>query len=513
MRIPTRTEITILTIAIVLLSALGLHARSTAAAPVMLFCPPGQSERTTYSYTGGWPQPIQTCGLDIIPGSVPIGLLVPTAQPEGFTVPGFNQGGTLVQTVPETLGQPEGITLPNYGTGGGVYNANDAVYAQLVAPNNEEATCVNQGGVFSSSMFGSSCAFPAGGTVEQPGSVVDTTGWTADQFGTTVDSVGGTANVVGNVAPGFSDEDAAAQVCVNAGNIYVWGQGCDVVIPMGGVVEGPGSVVDMIGSAVSGTGFQAPQLGDPGIDATYCAMASGGFGACKPGGSMDSPTLGRTIVNGSTITVVNGQVVGVENNVVGNGNVIGNNVVINNGQVVVDGRVVQTFDEANGIRIGSVNGINNVEYRNGVVTIDGVRVDPATVPQWSSGRVINNVSTENHYHADMGDVQITEKIKYRQGNDYVRIDHGNGVCDFYYGCANIVTPNGYALQIVDGVKTGIVKWPEVPAAAEPAAPPAEAAPAEVVAPEAETQVQVTEPSKRSLVDRMRDRKLREAGGD
>lgn len=473
MRIPTRTEVTLLAIAIILLSALGFHARSTAAAPAMLFCPPGQSERTTYSYTSGWPQQIQTCGLDIIPGSGPTGLLIPTAMPEGFTVPGLNQGGTLIQTVPQDWGQPEGITLPDFGNSGGVYNANDAVYAELVAPNNEEATCLNQGGVFSSNMFGSACAFPAGGAVEQPGSVVDTTGWTADQFGTTVDSVGGTANVVGNVAPG-SNEDAASAACVAGGNIYVWGQGCDVVIPMGGVVEGPGSVVDMIGSAVSGTGFQAPNLGDPGIDATYCAMAAGGFGACNPGGSMDSPTLGRTIVNGSTITVVNGQVIGVENNVVGNGN-----VVINNGQIMVN----------------------------------GVRVDPAN----ASGRVINNVSTENHYHGDVGEVSITKKITYTQGNGYVKVNKNNGTCDYYYGCANIVTPNGYALKIVDGVKTGIVKWPEVSAAAEPAPPaeqpvavqqetqPAAEAPATVAEQPAE------EPKSSPLMDRVRRRQQQGMG--
>ncbi len=298
MRIPTRTEITILTIAIVLLSALGLHARSTAAAPVMLFCPPGQSERTTYSYTGGWPQQIQTCGLDIIPGSVPIGLLVPTAQPEGFTVPDFNQGGTLIQTVPETLRQPEGITMPNYGTSGGVYNANDAVYAQIAQPNTELDQCLAQGGIYNSNNLGSSCTFQQpqiGGQVEQAGGVVDTTGWTADQFGTTVDSVGGTANVVGNVAPGFSDEEAAAAACNAGGNIYVFGQGCDVVIPMGGVIEASGTVVDMIGSAVSTAGIPAPNLGDPGIDATYCAMAAGGFGACKPGSMVTGFQLNKSL--------------------------------------------------------------------------------------------------------------------------------------------------------------------------------------------------------------------------
>jgi hypothetical protein len=188
--------------------------------------------------------------------------------------------------VPETLGQPEGITLPNYGTGGGVYNANDEVYAQIAQPNTGLDQCLAQGGIYNSNNLGSSCTFQQpqiGGTVDQAGGVVDTTGWTADQFGTTVDSVGGTANVVGNVAPGFSDEDAASAACVAGGNIYVFGQGCDVVIPMGGVIEASGTVVDMIGSAVSTAGIPAPNLGDPGIDATYCAMASGGFGACNPG--------------------------------------------------------------------------------------------------------------------------------------------------------------------------------------------------------------------------------------
>lgn len=486
MRYPTRTEMTILSIVIAVLAALGLrfHAfAATPAAPRLLTCLPGQMPTVVYSYVGGWSQPIETCPPPI---DLPQGLPTwPTDMPEGFTNPDFNQAGTVIQTFPDWQDTPEGFPLPESNTGNVVYNAADPVYAQLFQPNSEESACLSQGGVFSSGTFGSSCAYQsAGGVVEQPGTVVDSNGWTADQFGTTAESVGGTADQMGNVAPNFNNEEAASQACVNAGNIYVWGQGCDVVIPMGGVVEGPGSVVDIIGNAVSGTGFQAPKLGDPGVDATYCAWASSGFGACAPGSTVSSPTLGRTIVNGEVMNIGNSN------------NIVGNNVVINNGQVVV-------------------NGIGNVEYRNGVVTVNGRPVDPASVQQWSgNGQVITNVSTENHYHGDMGDVSIDKKITYTQGNGYVKVDHKNGVCDFYYGCANIVTPNGYALQIVDGQKAGIVKWP--PPAAAPAEQPVavqqETQPV-VEAPAAPAVEQPAEAPKSSpLMDRVR-RRQQEGMGD